>query len=307
MSDHSDDDRYDQDIEEEEEDEDEDENDDDYYNDDDNKIQSSGSRPSRATGDIPLLERLAALRGEEEQQSVVGNKRKKSSSRSIADEDVRIKKSKAEIEKRKGKNAPTVMLSNKPVSRFRDIHNVIVRKGGKSGRTVDPRFSDLTGQLSYEKFTNNYSFLNDYQNDEIDKIKKNLKKIKGADSDVKDKLKRDMTLLKQQVDRRVRVAKESELLRETAQVEREKVRSGAKKPFFLKKSAKKDLLLEDKFNTLKKEVSLPLHLHIYVCFLMKSIIIYLNQGKLKKFLEKKRKKNASKEKKWLPQNFRIDS
>jgi ribosomal RNA-processing protein 36 len=66
-----------------------------------------------------------------------------------------------------------------------------------------------------------------------------------------------------------------ERLKAVKQEEKEKVAKG-KNPYFLKRSAKKAIEMEERFDELKK------------------------QGKLNSFLNKKRKKNASKDRKWLP-------
>lgn len=52
--------------------------------------------------------------------------------------------------------------------------------------------------------------------------------------------------------------------------------SKGKKPFFLKEAAKKEIALEERFEELKRE------------------------GKLQKFLDKRRKRNSNKDHRWLP-------
>ena len=80
---------------------------------------------------------------------------------------------------------------------------------------------------------------------------------------------------KQEMLERRRNSKFKEKLSSIKSEERNKVKQG-KKPYFLKKSAVKDIILEEKFAELKKE------------------------GKLNSFLAKKRKKNTSKDRRTLP-------
>lgn len=60
------------------------------------------------------------------------------------------------------------------------------------------------------------------------------------------------------------------------QAEREKVKAGIKKPFYLKRSAIKEISLDDRFQELKKN------------------------GKLKKYLERKQKKQSRQGSQWMP-------
>lgn len=174
---------------------------------------------------------------------------------------------------RANKHLPSEMSSSKPVSRFREI---VVGHSQKRKRAMDPRFNELNGSLSEKHFHNNYKFLDAYQEDEISKLEKAYKKVKS--SDTKQVLKQELVGRKQQMkDRRHKLAVQ-ERLAEMKKQEKAKVAAGVKKPFFLKESTKKDIALEEKYSELKKT------------------------GELKKYMQKKRLKNAQKDKRWMPES-----
>lgn len=163
------------------------------------------------------------------------------------------------------------MSSVKPVSRFREI---LVDSSEKRKRSVDPRFNELNGSYSDKHFFTNYKFLDTYQEDEVSKLERAYKKVKSADT--KQVLKQELIGRKQQMkDRRHKLAVQDRLA-EMKRQEKTKVAAGVKKPFFLKESTKKDIALEEKYSELKKT------------------------GELKKYIEKKRLRNAQKDKRWMP-------
>lgn len=83
---------------------------------------------------------------------------------------------------------------------------------------------------------------------------------------------------KQEMTERRRATRQMERLSKLKQEEREKVAAG-KTPYFLKQSAIKELALEDRYQELKGK----------------------GKGKVSKFLEKRRRKNAAKDRKWMPE------
>lgn len=171
---------------------------------------------------------------------------------------------------KKKKNGPAEMPSNKPVRRFRDVtvDHTLHRKP-----SVDPRFSELTGQFKEKHFYKNYDFLDKYQEDEIAKLEKAAKKSKGEDR--KSHLKEELRQRKQNMQERRRALATKEKLDALWQAEKEKVAQG-KKAFFLKKSARKEVAMGVKFDELKKT------------------------GKLKSYMAKRRTKNAKKDHRWIP-------
>ncbi|KAI1320921.1 rRNA biogenesis protein rrp36 [Mortierella claussenii] len=168
------------------------------------------------------------------------------------------------VEKRSDKNRPMEIGSKKPVGRFRQVVEVA------STKRRDPRFDSLSGKLDSDLFEKSYSFLKDYQADEMKKLKELIKKER--DPDMKEKL---QTQLSRMVDRQATEAtqkRRQEIKREHKRKERELISKG-KNPFFLKKSDQKKLELIDKFQNLKD-----------------------NPKALARAMEKRRKRNSAKEK-----------
>ena len=65
------------------------------------------------------------------------------------------------------------MPSNKPVRRLR------VDADNSTRKSVDPRFSELSGKLNTEIFTKSYQFLDEEQEKEIAVMEKKLSKVKS--------------------------------------------------------------------------------------------------------------------------------
>jgi len=177
--------------------------------------------------------------------------------------------------KRSSKHVPAEMSSKRPPKKYRDILETSGMNTKASYKPHDPRFSDLNGRFSSSHFLNNYKFLDDQQEQELRVLGNVLKKGKVKSTSKAEALKEQYTQGKQEMTERRRVMRALEKGKEIRAAEREKVKAG-KRPFFLKKSTMKDVMLEDKFEQLKKE------------------------GKLRKFMEKKRKSNASKDRRWIP-------
>eukprot|EP01036_Dinobryon_divergens_P032150 gene32150-41685_t len=216
---------------------------------------------------MPLYERLLAQNRSAEQPL----------SHSVSTENTntrRLRKVKEETdsEKRKlgrsNKNHPAELPSNRPVKRLR------VDANNKSNKFRDPRFSDISGVMDDKIFAKNYIFLDEYREKEIDLVAKSMRKIKNVDK--KAEIKAELMKMKQQHAERRRGLAVMSKLEELKKEEKEKVKSG-KNPFFLKKSVKKTIALEERYNELKKE------------------------GKLHKYMEKRRRKNAAKDRRYLPE------
>lgn len=174
--------------------------------------------------------------------------------------------------RKKSKHAPAEQASNRPVRRLRDVV-------APPPKRLDPRFSDLHGKLENKHFFGAYKFLDDYQEDEVNKLQRAMKRSKsvGLKTDIKDELNKQ----KQELVERRRALKIQERMQTLRAEERQKVAAG-KKPFFPKRSAVRALVLEERFDELKAA----------------------GGGKLKKFMEKKRMKNAKKDVRWLPNQRR---
>ncbi|XP_060711491.1 ribosomal RNA processing protein 36 homolog [Hemiscyllium ocellatum] len=139
----------------------------------------------------------------------------------------------------------------------------------------DPRFDDLSGEFKAEIYDKTYSFLTELRHEEKTAIRKKLKKVK--DPEQQEELRALLQRMTQQDEAQTRRQKQSEWLQEFRQEQRERVQQG-KRPYFLKKSEQRKLELAEKYLALKKT------------------------GKLERFLGRKRKRNAEKDRGRLPQN-----
>jgi len=167
---------------------------------------------------------------------------------------------------RSSKHAPAEISSKKAVSRKREVVPVAKRE------YRDPRFEPLTGQVDDTKINKAYSFLNDYRQDEIERLKEQIKKTK--DEAEKERLKRTLLSMESKVKAAARKAKEQEILDKHRKEEKELVKQG-KKPFYLKKAEQKKQLIMDQYSSLKGK-------------------------QLDHVIERRRKKVEGKEKKNLP-------
>ncbi|KAL3833551.1 hypothetical protein ACJIZ3_008287 [Penstemon smallii] len=169
---------------------------------------------------------------------------------------------------RANKNRPMEMSSKKPVSRFREVLQVpkkVVR---------DPRFESLCGTLDVDGFKKRYNFI--YESTlpaEKAELKKQVKEAKDpeAKGEIKDRLSRIDRELKSAARKRT----EKDILAEHKKKEREAAKKG-KQPYYLKKSDVRKEKLIEKYKELKES------------------------GKLEAFIEKKRRKNASKDHRYIP-------
>ncbi|KAJ0047957.1 hypothetical protein Pint_16049 [Pistacia integerrima] len=169
---------------------------------------------------------------------------------------------------RANKNRPMEVSAKKPVSRFREV----VQAPKKVVR--DPRFESLCGNLDVDGFRKRYDFL--FENNlpaEKEELKKQLKKTN--DPDVVEELKKHISWIDKQLKFETAKSTDAAVLSEHKKKEREAAKHG-KRPFYLKKSEIRKQRLVEKYNKLKAS------------------------GKLESFIEKKRRKNASKDHKYMP-------
>ncbi|XP_070590735.1 ribosomal RNA processing protein 36 homolog [Erythrolamprus reginae] len=170
------------------------------------------------------------------------------------------------------KNRPLETSAKQPVPFLRQVIPV------KKKVSRDPRFDDLSGEYKPEIFEKTYSFLNDVRKKEKEVIQKQLKKSQNVEE--QNKLQQLLKRMTQQEEAQRKCQKKRENSLAFKRQQREFAKQG-KKPFFLKKSEMQKLELAEKYKDLKRS------------------------GKLESFLNKKRKRNAAKDKRKLP--FRKDS
>ena len=122
-------------------------------------------------------------------------------------------------------------------------------------------------------FEKSYDFINDIKRQELEAVKKQLKKVKNREK--KEQLKSLLRKMRQETKLKESKKKMIELERNRKEEEKTLIEQG-KKPFYLKKSDRKKQELVERYKELK------------------------SGGKFDKYLCKKRKHNAMKEKKKLP-------
>ncbi|KAG9100138.1 rRNA biogenesis protein rrp36 [Ceratobasidium sp. 370] len=144
----------------------------------------------------------------------------------------------------------------------------------------DPRFTPLSGELSQSHIAKAYSFLPELQKSEAAALHASLAKARKqrAAPETIDKLERALKRAESAVERAKREEREREVLAK-AKKEEEAKRKEGKRAWFLKKSEKRDLLLQAKFDDLAASGG---------------------QNAVRKAIDKRKKKLAQKEKKARP-------
>ncbi|KAJ1290493.1 hypothetical protein BS78_02G248000 [Paspalum vaginatum] len=138
----------------------------------------------------------------------------------------------------------------------------------------DPRFEPIYGSVDKEGFRKRYNFL--FEEDfpaEKERLQRLIKKSK--DPNAIEEMKSHVTWIDKQLKSHPQKNVESEILREHIKKEREAAKAG-KRPYYLKKSELRERKLMNKYNELKEA------------------------GKLDAFMERRRRKNASKDHRYMP-------
>ncbi|XP_021547805.1 kelch domain-containing protein 3 isoform X1 [Neomonachus schauinslandi] len=137
----------------------------------------------------------------------------------------------------------------------------------------DPRFDDLSGEYNPEVFDKTYEFLNDIRAKEKELVKKQLKKHRLGQEH--EKLQQLLQRMEQQEMAQQERRRQQELRLALKQEQRARAQQGHR-PYFLKKSEQRQLVLAEKFKELKRS------------------------KKLESFLGRKRRRNAGKDRRHLP-------
>ncbi|KAJ8674296.1 hypothetical protein QAD02_005558 [Eretmocerus hayati] len=169
--------------------------------------------------------------------------------------------------KRENKNRPREESAKKQVPRFREV--IPVRK---LQRPRDPRFDRLCGTFNEKAFKNSYSFLLDVKKNDLKKLKKELENEEDPKQIKKIKylIQRLENQLREEERKETKSAKEKEEKQRLVQA----IKSG-EKPIFKKKSEKRLVNLVSQYEELK------------------------NSGKLKKHIQRIRKKKLKKDRECL--------
>ncbi|XP_012488708.1 uncharacterized protein LOC105801904 isoform X1 [Gossypium raimondii] len=170
--------------------------------------------------------------------------------------------------RRANKNRPMELSSKKPVRSFRQV----IQAPKKVVR--DPRFESLCGNLDVEGFRKRYNFL--FENNlpaEREEVQKQLKKAR--DPKVVSELKNHISWIDKQL--KFESAKNTDAVILSAHKKKEKdAAKHGKRPYYLKKSEIRKQRLIEKYKKLKAS------------------------GKLESFIEKRRRKNAAKDHRFMP-------
>lgn len=144
----------------------------------------------------------------------------------------------------------------------------------RSRRARDPRFDDMCGEYNESHFRAAYGFLDAAKQEELKEMQAAARKAK--DPEERDKLRRVADKYRSEIAMQQRRDRERS---ERTRVRRQEVRAveQGKKPFFLKKSDRKKVNLAEQFLELQ------------------------GTGKLESFMAKRRKKNAAKDRRWVPE------
>jgi ribosomal RNA-processing protein 36 len=143
----------------------------------------------------------------------------------------------------------------------------------------DPRFDALHQQSAPTgNSAKAYSFLRDYQKDEIAELKTAIKQARNEDD--KETLKRKMVSMQNRIKAQEAKEREQEILRQHRREEKEKVEQG-KKPFYLKSKDVKERAIVEKFKGMKSKDR-------------------------EKLMEKRRRKESQKEKRRMPDARRLN-
>jgi ribosomal RNA-processing protein 36 len=133
------------------------------------------------------------------------------------------------VSKTKPKSGPQEVSSKKPVSRKRTLASIQPQRHQRR----DPRFDTLTNPVDQQSFRAAYTFLEDYQRDEISLLKTQIKQSKDVNE--REKLEKALKSLQSRKDSRIAKDRAQEVLNARKREEKEKVKQG-KQPYYLKKS-----------------------------------------------------------------------
>ena len=172
-------------------------------------------------------------------------------------------KKKPDQQKKRPKSAPREMSTSKPCGAVTDFLTNFHQP-----KAFDPRFQDECGEIDHIQFVKNYSFLQENRQSEIEQIKKKLSK--SSNPEETQNLKRKKQSLEDQYKIFSAKQKDVEDRFQWHAEERKRIMEG-KKPFWLNKSSMKQRDEQRKFKELKES------------------------GKLNKYLVKRRKKLAHKD------------
>lgn len=150
-------------------------------------------------------------------------------------------------QKKKNKHAPSETSAKKPVSKVRDV-------AGLENKSMyrDIRFDAAYGKADLEKVRKDYSFLDEYRQNEVQDMQLELKKGKNLSYFKREKLQHKIQSLKSRLDTLNNRDLETKILSDHKKAQVSKFKSGEQtNPYFLKKSDKRKLIQKAKFENMK--------------------------------------------------------
>ncbi|CAK9437361.1 uncharacterized protein LODBEIA_P17390 [Lodderomyces beijingensis] len=156
--------------------------------------------------------------------------------------------------KKRGKHAPAIASSKKPVSRIREIPGLPSARKTQSLHS-DIRFDAAYGKADMNQARKNYAFLDEYRKQEIAKMETILKDPKSKLNPYeKEELKLQLQSLKSRMDTLQTRDLQNSILREYKKKSYSDVKSGkSTQPHFLKRSDKRKILQKAKFDSMKPQ------------------------------------------------------
>ncbi|KAJ1944115.1 rRNA biogenesis protein rrp36, partial [Linderina macrospora] len=170
---------------------------------------------------------------------------------------------------RDSKKKPSMMSAKRPVGRFRQVVDV------PKNQTRDPRFDSLSGNFNEDLFEKSYGFLDAQRNEELESLKQQARKLRNSDPNEAERIQKLVNSMQSREASKKQRKHMQELKRTHKKKEMEAAKQG-KMPYFLKKRDLKNIEVAEKFSKLK------------------------DSAKLDSFLEKRRKRNATKEHRHMP-------
>lgn len=218
----------------------------------------------------------------------------------IYNEAVFGRKNKRKVEfKRENKNRPREISAKKPVSRFNPVVEV------KKFISRDPRFDSLCGTYNEKAFKHSYAFLNEYRANDLKTLQKELQETTDP------KIIKKIKYLIQRLENQLREGKKQKEKEERKQQEKKELLESIKqggKPAFKKKC---ELIKSLKFESL--EFFIKYYFILFAFTAEKKILDLVSQyeelkntGKLKKHIQRLRKKNKHKDKAKIREKEELD-
>ena len=149
--------------------------------------------------------------------------------------------------RKRRRTEPVEVTSKRPVGRFMKV----VETGRDPASTRrDPRFEEASGDFNNVFFSTSFSFVDEMRENEVKAVNEALKKEKSQKE--KDKLRKVLVNLKQQLAQHKQKAALDSVLQKDKKARREAMEQG-KTPFYHKKSEIRELAAVERFKMVEKE------------------------------------------------------